>query len=83
VQIFLELTQDPGGRLSGSASLTRPPSQRPALQFSGTLELLAALEELCRNASPTATANFDQTLPAQPSSRPNGSDVELTAKDPS
>lgn len=44
MQIILDITQDAGGRLSGTAGTA---GETRVLTFSGTMELLARIEELC------------------------------------
>ncbi len=44
MQIILDITQDARGRLSGTA---RTADDTRELTFSGTMELLARIEELC------------------------------------
>ena len=44
MEILLDVTQTPGGRLAGTARL---PASRHALVFSGILELVASVEQLC------------------------------------
>ncbi len=46
MEILIDVIQSPNGRLIGTA---RMPPSRNALSFSGTMELLASLEELCRS----------------------------------
>ena len=84
MQIILELTQDRDGRLSGSASLIPPTAGAVSVPFSGTLELLASVEDLCRRCPPTDTDDTDRTAPAN--RRPHSDSSEpaaRTAKDPS
>jgi hypothetical protein len=50
MEILLDVTQSPGGRLTGTARL---PDSRHALLFSGTMELVASVEQLC-GVSPLA-----------------------------
>ena len=51
MEILLDVTQSPSGRLSGTARLV---ASRHALVFSGVMELVAAVAELCAAASPPA-----------------------------
>jgi hypothetical protein len=84
MQILLEITQDQNGRLSGSAGLIPPTAGASPVPFSGTLELLASVEDLCRRCPPTATDDTDRTAPANP--RPHSDRSEPAArpaKDPS
>jgi hypothetical protein len=50
MEILIDVEQSPQGRLSGNARLLASPE---ALAFSGTMELLASVEELCRRGVPT------------------------------
>jgi hypothetical protein len=50
MQILLDASQSPTGRLSGTA---RQAGTQHAISFSGTLELLAAIEELFRTGTGT------------------------------
>lgn len=45
MEILLDVTQSPEGRLTGTASLSGGADRLP---FSGTLELMARVEQLCR-----------------------------------
>ena len=61
MEILLDVTQSPDGRLTGTARL---PASRHALVFSGVMELVASVEELCGSSSPAAG----------PASMPSGAD---------
>jgi hypothetical protein len=50
MEILIDVDQSPQGRLTGTARLL---ASRDALAFSGTMELLASVEELCRRSLPT------------------------------
>jgi hypothetical protein len=50
MEILIDVDQSPQGRLTGTARLL---TGTEALAFSGTLELLASVEELCRRSLPT------------------------------
>jgi hypothetical protein len=47
MEILIDVDQSPQGRLTGTARLLSSPD---TLAFSGTMELLASLEELCRRS---------------------------------
>jgi hypothetical protein len=49
MEILLDVTQSPDGRLTGTARL---PASRHALVFSGVMELVALVEELCGFSPP-------------------------------
>jgi hypothetical protein len=69
MEILLDVTQSPDGRLTGTARL---PASRHALVFSGVMELVASVEELCgfsfpaSPASPSAGAAADDSSDAVP-----------------
>ena len=50
MEILIDVDQSAQGRLTGTARLLASPE---ALVFSGTMELLASVEELCRRSLPT------------------------------
>jgi hypothetical protein len=50
MEILIDVDQSPQGRLTGTARLL---ASQEALAFSGTMELLASLEELCHRSLPT------------------------------
>ncbi len=50
MEILIDVDQSPQGRLTGTARLL---ASNQALAFSGTMELLASLEELCRGSLST------------------------------
>jgi hypothetical protein len=50
MEILIDVEQSPQGRLTGTARLL---ADREAVTFSGTMELLASVEELCRRSLPT------------------------------
>jgi hypothetical protein len=47
MEILIDVEQSPQGRLTGTARLL---ADREAVTFSGTMELLASVEELCRRS---------------------------------
>ena len=50
MEILIDVDQSPQGRLTGSARLL---TSLDSLALSGTMGLLASLEELCRRSLPT------------------------------
>jgi hypothetical protein len=53
MEILLDVTQSPDGRLTGTARL---PASRHALVFSGVMELVASVEDLCGFSFPASPA---------------------------
>jgi hypothetical protein len=53
MEILIDVNQSPQGRLTGTARL---PAAKEALAFSGTIELLASVEELCPRSLSTAVS---------------------------
>jgi hypothetical protein len=64
MEILLDVTQSPDGRLTGTARL---PASRHALVFSGVMELVASVEELCGFSSPASPARPPADAPDDPS----------------
>jgi hypothetical protein len=52
MEILVDVEQSPQGRLTGTARLL---ASQDTLVFSGTMELLASLEELCRRSLSTGS----------------------------
>jgi hypothetical protein len=50
MEILIDVDQSPQGRLTGTARLL---AAKEVLAFSGTMELLASVEELCRGTLST------------------------------
>jgi hypothetical protein len=65
MEILLDVTQSPDGRLAGTARLL---ASRHALVFSGVMELVASVEELCGFSFPASPASPPAATADDPSS---------------